>query len=58
MITQRDWRVFLGVERKRPGGAGHRVEVGYVFSRDVRFDSATPDYQTDPAFMIRATLEF
>lgn len=52
MITLRDWRIFFGLERKRDGGAGHRFEVGYVFSRDVQYDSATPDYQSDPAVML------
>jgi hypothetical protein len=57
-ITLRDWRLYLGIERRRDGGAGHRIEVGYVFSRDVRFDSATPDYQTGDTIMLRAGVDF
>jgi hypothetical protein len=57
-LTIRDWRVYLGIERKRDGGAGHRLEVGYVFSRDIRFDSPRPDYQIGDTLMLRAGIDF
>ncbi len=58
MVTYVDWRLFLGVERKRPGGAAHRIEVGYVFSREIQFDLTTIDYPVGDTFMIRAGLDF
>ena len=58
MITYVDWRVYLGVERKRPGGAAHRLEIGYIFGRKVKFDSPTPDYTSDDTIMIRAGVDF
>lgn len=53
-MTLRDWRVMLGLERRRNGGAGYRFEVGYVFSRSVEyFHSDTPDFTPDSTFMMR-----
>lgn len=54
VVTLRDWRVMLGLERRRNGGAGYRFEVGYVFSRSVEyFHSDTPDFTPDSTFMMR-----
>ena len=58
MITYVDWRIYLGVERRRPGGAAYRLEFGYVFSREVQFDSPTPDYDSADTVMVRAGLDF
>lgn len=58
MMTYVDWRLFLGLERRRPGGAGQRVEVGYVFGREIKFDSPAPDALADDTFMVRAGVEF
>ncbi len=58
MVTYVDWRIFLGVERRRPGGGAHRIEVGYVFGREVQFDLPTPDFTPADTFMIRAGLDF
>lgn len=58
MLTYVDWRIFVGVERRRPGGAAARAECGYVFNRRLQFDSPTPDATPDATFMIRAGLEF
>ena len=38
-ITLRDYRVLLGLERKLNGGAGFRIEVGYVMGRKIEFSS-------------------
>ncbi|MFO0870096.1 MAG: hypothetical protein U0935_14290 [Pirellulales bacterium] len=54
VATLRDWRVMLGVERRRNGGAGYRFEVGYVFSRSVEYlHSSTPDFYPDNTLMVR-----
>jgi hypothetical protein len=53
-VTLRDWRVMVGWERRRDGGAGMRVEAGYVFSRSIEFlHSATPDFHPDNTFLLR-----
>lgn len=52
-ITLRDWRVFLGLERKLNGGAGYRLEAGYVFARLIEFDSAIPDLEVDDTAILR-----
>ena len=58
MATLRDWRVMLGVERKRDGGAGQRLEFGYIFSRQVEYRSATPDYEPNDTLMLRLVVMF
>lgn len=58
MLTYVDWRVYAGVERKRPGGGAHRLEIGYVFSRELKFDASQPDTSLGDTFMIRAGLDY
>lgn len=58
MLTFVDWRVLLGLERRRPGGAAQRVEVGYVFEREIKFDSASPDATAGSTVMLRAGIDF
>jgi hypothetical protein len=58
MLTYVDWRLYLGVERRRDGGVAQRVEVGYVFGREMQFDSGLPDYTAGDTFMIRAGVDF
>lgn len=57
-VTLRDWRVMLGIERKLNGGAGFRLEIGYVFSRLIEYASATPDVTPGSTAMIRAGIVF
>lgn len=58
MVTYVDWRIFLGVERKKAGGAGISVELGYVFSREIQFDSMAPAFRPDNTVMLRAGFDF
>ncbi len=58
LMTLRDWRIYLGLQRKRPGGAGHHLEVGYVFSRQIQFESGIPDYHSGDTIMLRAGIEY
>jgi hypothetical protein len=58
MVTYVDWRVMAGIERKRAGGAGVSLEIGYVFSREIQFSSGTADYRPDDTFMIRGGFDF
>jgi hypothetical protein len=52
-MTMRDYRLMMGVERKRDGGGGMRAEVGYVFSRRVEFERSGYDYRPDDTVMLR-----
>jgi hypothetical protein len=58
MITLRDYRAYVGLERKLDGGAGYRLEIGYVDGRVIEFESDTPDAEADPTAMIRAGIVF
>lgn len=55
-VLFRDWRLLLGFEQKRHGGAGFRVEVGYVFNRCVEFSSSTNNFEPDNTVLFRAGL--
>jgi hypothetical protein len=48
IVTLRDYRIYLGLERKFDGGAGYRLEVGYAFSRSAEFASGLAE-MTFPA---------
>jgi len=52
-IDYTDIRVLVGVERKLPGALSSRFEVGYVFSREVEYDSATPNFEPDDTLLLR-----
>jgi len=58
VVTMRDYRLMLGLERKRPGGAGHRLEIGWVFGREFEYASVTPDIEPDDAVFLRAGVTF
>jgi hypothetical protein len=53
-----DWRLMLGWERKRDGGAGVNVEVGYVFSREAEFDSTDTTYDFGATLLLRGIVAF
>jgi hypothetical protein len=53
-----DWRIALGWERKMNGGAGFHVEVGYVFSREIRFASTEETLNPDDTLLLRAGIAF
>lgn len=58
VLTLRDLRLLLGVERKRDGGGGTRLELGYVFGRVLEYDSATPTLNLPDTVMLRGRLAF
>jgi hypothetical protein len=58
IVTLRDYRLFFGLERKRDGGAGRRIEIGYVFSRKAEFRSDIPDLRPPSTAFLRAGLSF
>jgi hypothetical protein len=53
-----DWRLMLGWERRRDGGAGLNFEVGYVFSRELEFDSSDTIYDFGPTLLLRGIVAF
>ena len=58
VVTYRDYRIILGVERKVIGGIKSRLEVGYVFGRELEYASATPDFSADDTLMLRIGASF
>jgi len=53
-----DWRITAGWERKMNGGAGLQFEIGYVFSREIRFASSPVVLKPDDTILFRAGLAF
>jgi hypothetical protein len=58
VLATRDYRVLLGVERKRPGGAGARFEVGWVFAREFEYASSPAVIRTDSTVMLRGAIAY
>jgi hypothetical protein len=52
-LQLQDYRIILGYENKVIGGLTQRYELGYVFGREMEFDSATPDVSLDDTFLVR-----
>ncbi len=57
-VTLRGYRLLLGLERKLNGGAGYRIEVGYVISREAEFASGLPDIDADDTALVRGGVTF
>ena len=57
-VLLRDYRVILGIERKVLGGLSSRFEIGYVFSRRVRYTDDTPDFYPTDTVMLRGNLTY
>ncbi|MBN1394874.1 MAG: hypothetical protein JW959_07615 [Pirellulales bacterium] len=57
-VVLSDYRVILGLERRVAGGLSSKVEVGYVFSRRIRYASDTPEYWPTDTVMIRGGLTY
>jgi hypothetical protein len=58
VLTYRDFRILAGYERKIIGGLNRRFEVGYVFGRELEFESATPDVTLDDTLFLRAGVSY
>jgi hypothetical protein len=57
-LSIKDMRAFAGVEMKRDGGSGLRLEAGYVFDRSVEFRSLSPDLQLEDTYMVRGVVAY
>ena len=58
LISYSDWRLYAGYERKVIGGLTRRVEFGYVFNREVDYDSPTPDVSLDDTLFVRGGVTY
>jgi hypothetical protein len=58
VVTFADYRLLVGFERRKNGGAGFRVEAGYVFGRSFEYASTGAEFTPDDAFLLRGTLSF
>jgi len=54
----RDYRLVLGLERKRNGGGGMRLEIGYVLGRTLEFAGGLPDADGQDAAFLRGGVTF
>ena len=57
-VTYLDYRALLGIERKLNGGAGYRLEGGYVFGREITFASGIGDFNPKDTFILRGGISY
>ena len=57
-VDYTDYRAFVGIERKILFGFNTRLELGYVFGRKLRFNTATPDFKPNDTVMIRGGIVY
>jgi len=57
-VTYLDYRLLIGFERKLNGGAGYRLEGGYVFGRNITFSSGIGDFNPQNTIIIRGGITF
>jgi hypothetical protein len=59
VLAARDYRLIVGLERDIVHGIDSRIEVGYVFHRDIKVASISgDDIGIDDTFMIRAGISY
>lgn len=58
VVTFADYRVLLGIERRKNGGAGMRLEAGYVFGRSFEYTSTAAQYDLPATWMVRGSVSF
>ncbi len=57
-LSYSDYRLIVGTERKLIGGLSHRLELGYVFLRDLEYDSTGTDVRVDDTLFARAGITY
>jgi hypothetical protein len=57
-MTYLDYRLLVGTERKLDGGAGYRLEFGYVLGRDLSFTSGRGDFAPQDSFLLRGGITY
>ncbi len=58
VLTARDYRLLMGLERKAPGRLNSVLEVGYVFGRRLEYEQPTPDLRPGDTLLLRAGLTY
>jgi hypothetical protein len=59
VLASRDYRLIFGLERKIYFGVSSRIEVGYVFNRDIKVASISgDDISIDDTFLLRAGITY
>jgi len=58
VLVLKDWRVMLGWEQVRDGGAGFRLEAGYVFEREIEFGLTQEFFYPDETVLARGVVTF
>ncbi|MGI9456214.1 MAG: DUF6268 family outer membrane beta-barrel protein, partial [Aeoliella sp.] len=53
-LSYSDYRVVVGTERKQIGGISRLWEFGYVFARELEYDSVGADIEIDDSVFVRA----
>ena len=57
-VTLLDYRILGGIERKLNGGAGYRLEAGYVFGRSVEYSSNVGNFDPSDTFIVRGGVSY
>jgi hypothetical protein len=52
-VNYRDLKLFAGWERKKTDGLSRRFEVGYVFERELEFESGPTEFEPSDTVMLR-----
>jgi hypothetical protein len=59
VLAYRDFRAIIGLEHKIVGGISSRVELGYVFNRDIKVASISgDDISLDDSLLLRAGISY
>ena len=58
VVSYRDYRLVLGLERKPSLQLQSRVEVAYIFGRKLEYESATSDFRPSDTVMLRFGLSY
>ena len=53
-----DWRLLVGVERKVTHGLTRRLELGYVFNRELEYDGDAAETGLDDTLFVRTGLTY
>ena len=53
MANYFDWRLMAVLETRYAKGCGWRVEAGYVFDRELNYDSGLGDFEPGDTLMVR-----
>lgn len=56
IASYRDYRLLVGLEQKQLERWSTAAEAGYVFGRDLEYDSRRGDYSPDSTFLLRLVL--